>query len=340
MSSSLNLGFWRDRPVAVTGATGFLGSHVCQLLVSLQARVRALIRPSSITRHLRGLDLELVVAPLDDEQLLVRALGGQDIILHLAGSVHFRNDWQSAWQTNVEGSRRLLEAASRARVRRIVYVSSIVTIGATREPHVLDESTPWNLSHVDVPYIQSKHFAEQLILGHAHRGWNIVVVNPGCIVGPDDYGHSEFGVLCRRFWHGRIPFVFRGGANFVDVRDVAQGVLLAAQWGRRGHRYILGGVNRTWLDFFRDLARLSPRPIPRMWMPTGLAPALALLGRFLDQRPGKRPYLSKAQAELISWFFFVSNQKASEELGYRVRSWQETIRDTYIFWMRHDPDSH
>lgn len=333
MSSGLNPQFWRDRPVAVTGATGFVGYHVARLLVSLGARVRALVRARSRTEHLERCAIEMVLAPLDCPEALVRALAGQDLVIHLAGAVHLREDWQGVWQTNVEGTRQILRAARETQVRRFVYVSSIVTIGATREPRLLDETTPWNLGHLRVPYVLSKRCAEELALAAARQGQDVVVVNPGSVIGPEDYTRSEFGVLCRRFWCGRLPLVFRGGSNFVDVRDVAEGIILAAQQGRSGCRYILGGTNRTWLDLFRDLARLSSWPIPRWYAPRSIAPIIAWLNTYCDQRRDKRPYLSPAQAELVSWFFFMSSQRAREELGYVPRPWVQTLRDTYQFWM-------
>ncbi|MCS7159905.1 MAG: NAD-dependent epimerase/dehydratase family protein, partial [Gemmatales bacterium] len=329
----LNTQFWRDRPVAITGATGFLGYHVARLLALSGARVRALVRPTSQIRRCHGLNLEFHLAPLEDFEALCRSLRNQDIVFHLAGSVHLGDDWQSVWHTNVEGTQRLLEAARQAQVRRIVHVSSIVTIGASRQPRVLDESAHWNLASLKVPYIQSKREAETLALLSAARGQDVVIVNPACLVGPQDYSGSEFGVLCRRFWCGRIPLMFRGGANFADVRDVAQGILSAAESGRCGQRYILGGVNRTWLDFFRDLARLSSRPLPRWCAPNSLGPIIATLNRYCERRRRKRPYLSAAQAELLSWFFFVSSRRACEELGYYMRPWQHTLRDTYQFWI-------
>ncbi|GBD35361.1 3 beta-hydroxysteroid dehydrogenase/Delta 5--_4-isomerase [bacterium HR36] len=333
MSSSLNAQFWRYRPVAVTGATGFIGHHVAQLLAAQGAQVRALIRPSSRTQRLEALGVPWVVAPLDSAEALARAFAQQDIVIHLAGAVHLRQDWQEVWHTNVEGTRQVLRAAKQAGVRRVVHVSSIVSIGASQEPTVLDETARWNLGHLRVPYVLSKRRAEEIALAAAEQGQDVVIVNPASVIGPEDYSRSEFGVLCRRFWSRRLPLVFRGGSNFVDVRDVAQGILLAAQQGRAGRRYILGGVNRSWLDFFRDLARLSWWPIPRWYAPGTVAPLIAWINTYCERRPGKRPYLSPAQAELLSWFFFMSSRRAREELGYEPRPWTQTLRDTYQFWM-------
>jgi dihydroflavonol-4-reductase len=333
MSSGLTAGYWRDRTVALTGATGFLGFHVAQLLCQLGAKVLAIVRPTSKIERLRFLGVECVRASLLSPAELTSALTGQEVLIHLAGAVHLRSEWQQVWQTNVHGTRCVLEAGRQAGVGRVVHVSSIVTIAATREPQLLDESANWNLGHLRVPYVLSKRRAEQIALQAANTGQDVVVVNPGCVIGPQDYSRSEFGVLCRRFWCGRIPLVFRGGSNFVDVRDVARGILLAAERGQRGRRYILGGVNRTWLDFFRDLARLSPWPIPRWCAPRSLAPMIAYLEPYCHREVDKRPYLSPAQAELLSWFFFMSSRRASEELGYSIRPWSQTLWDTYQFWV-------
>src|SRR5262249_52426375 len=155
----------------------------------------------------------------------------------------FGDDWQRFRRVNVEGTRRVLEAARMAGVRRVIHTSSIVAVGAAQRPVKLDETARWSLARLNVPYVTTKRMAEDLALATLGKGLEVVVVNPGCVVGPDDFSGSEFGTLCRRFWRGRVPVYFGGGNNFVDVRDVAAGHLLAAERGQVGQRYILGGIN-------------------------------------------------------------------------------------------------
>jgi dihydroflavonol-4-reductase len=196
----------------------------------------------------------------------------------------------------------------------------------------LDESSPWTLGGAAVPYVTTKREGEELSLA-LREGPEVVVVNPASVIGPDDYSASEFGVMCRRFWQGRIPLVFGGGNNFVDVRDVAAGMLRAADRGRPGERYILGGTNRSYTTFNSELARVARRSIPRFRVPTALARVGAAIGDRLKKKPSKRPLLTSAQARLLGLFFYYDCGKARRELGYVTRPLLQTIADTYSFWM-------
>jgi dihydroflavonol-4-reductase len=159
------------------------------------------------------------------------------------------------------------------------------------------------------------------------------VVNPASVIGPDDYSGSEFGMMCRRFWQGRVPLVFGGGNNFVDVRDVAAGMLRAAELGRPGERYILGGTNLSYTAFNSELARVAGRPIPRFRLPTAFARFGAALADRFKKKRSKRPLLSSAQARLLGLFFYYDCTKARQELGYTTRRLRETLADARRFWM-------
>src|SRR5918994_193041 len=245
---------WSSRPVAVTGATGFLGYHLCVVLTRLGAQVTALVRASSDTSRLAALGVDSRVAPLDDPERMAEACRGKDLLFHLAGAVDFNNDWAECRRVNIYRTKNVLRGAARAGVRRMVHASSIVAVGAARRPMRLNESSPWTLGSLRVPYVTTKWEGEQLVLAHRGRP-EVVVVNPASVVGPDDYSGSEFGTMCRRFWSRRIPLVFGGGNNFVDVRDVAAGMLAAAERGQAGERYILGGTNLSYTAFYSALAR-------------------------------------------------------------------------------------
>jgi dihydroflavonol-4-reductase len=198
---------------------------------------------------------------------------------------------------------------------------------------LLDESATWNLGSLRVPYVTTKRKAEEMALAAANRNLEVVVVNPAAVVGPDDFSSSEFGTLCRRFWRRRIVLHFGGGNNFVDVRDVAHGMLLAGMSGRTGQRYILGGTNRSMTAFFAELARAEPKPIFRLRLPNALA---ALVAHGVQQWQGqraRRSYLTPAQAKLTELFFYFTSEKARREFGYQPRPLWESIRDTHAFWM-------
>ena len=323
---------WAGRRVAVTGATGFIGHHLCVALTTAGAEVNALVRAFSDTSRLKALGVHCQVAPLDELVLLTEACRGREVLFHLAGAVDFNNDWDQCRRVNVAGTANLLRAAARATVRRVVHASSIVAVGATPEPVRLDETSPWTLGGRAVPYVTTKHEGEWLALTF-REGPEVVVVNPASVIGPHDYSGSEFGMMCRRFWQGRIPLVFGGGNNFVDVRDVAAGMLRAAERGRAGDRYILGGVNRSYTAFNSELARAAGRAIPRFRLPTALARVGAAIGDRVQKKRTRRPLLSSAQARLLGLFFYYDCGKARRELGYQARPLRETLADAYLFWM-------
>jgi dihydroflavonol-4-reductase len=317
--------FWQGRSAAVTGATGFVGSHLVRLLTDLGARVVAVVRAGADRSRLAA-GVEVREAALEDRPALDRACRGCAFVFHVAGVVDFGDDWAGCRRVNLEGARHVA-AAARAAGARLVHTSSIVAVGAGRGPQPLDETSRWDLGRLAVPYVTTKRQAEEAALGGG-----AVVVNPASVVGPDDFGRSEFGTLCYRFWKGRVPFHFGGGNNWVDVRDVALGHLLAAERGRAGQRYILGGANRTYSAFFADLARVARRRIGRLRLPNVLAPLAALLERVLARR-GARPYLTAGQARLLPLFFYYDCGKAQRELGYRPRPLAVTLADTHAFWM-------
>jgi dihydroflavonol-4-reductase len=323
---------WAGRRVAVTGATGFLGHHLCVALATAGADVTALVRAFSDTARLKALGVRSPVAPLDEPVLLAEACRGREVVFHLAGAVDFNNDWDLCRKVNVTGTANVLRAAASAGVKRVVHASSIVSVGATPEPVRLDEDSTWQLGGVGVPYVTTKREGEQFALAFPN-GPEVVVVNPASVIGPDDYSGSEFGVMCRRFWLGRIPLVFGGGNNFVDVRDVAAGMLRAADRGRAGERYILGGTNLSYTAFNGELARVAGRPIPRFRLPTPLARLGAAIGDRFKRKPSKRPLLSPAQARLLGLFFYYDCGKARRELGYTARPLRDTLADAHEFWM-------
>jgi dihydroflavonol-4-reductase len=324
---------WTGHKVAVTGATGFVGSHAALELRRHGANVVALVRATSDVKRLLAAGVVCKIASLDDARSLASSLKGCDVVVHAAGAVGFDDTWDPFYRVNVQGTRTLLDAARQAKVRRFVHVSSIVAVGASETPASLDENAGWNLRSHHVPYVTTKRWAEEAALAANGDGLDVVVVNPASVVGPDDFTGSEFGTLCRRFWRGRIPFHFGGGNNYVDVRDVAQGIRLAAEQGRAGERYLLSGENRTYAAFFNDLCRAGRRTIPRLRLPNALAPVLGFVNDRMQRRSTKRPYLSVSQAALIGLYFYFDAAKARRELGFRARPLAQALADAHAFWM-------
>lgn len=323
---------WRGRRVAVTGATGFLGHYLAQELRARGALVRALVREPLRAKRLARIGVECVRVPLDDVSAIAEACRGCELLFHLAAKVDFSDDWEAAHAIHVVGTRRVFEAARVANIRRFIHTSSILTIGASSSPISLDESAHWNLINYTIPYITTKRMAEDMLLS-VHGGPEVVVVNPAGMLGPDEIGSSELGSLCARFWKGRLPYYFAGGHNFVDVRDVAKGHLLAATRGRAGQRYILGGENRQWRRFFRELAQIDGGWFPQLPLPRSVGPMIALWNRPANHStPGFR--LSFAHARLLSLYFFFDSSKARRELGYSPRPLAETLADCHAGWRR------
>lgn len=326
---------WRGTTVAVTGATGFVGHHVALELKRHGADVLAVTRPTSNVERLRLAGVRKEIASLDDVDALTRALEGCNIVVHVAGAVGFENAWEEYQRVNVAGTRNLLAAARRAGVRRFLHTSSIVAVGASDTAIALTEHATWNLAERNVPYVTTKRLAEKAALEANGNELEVIVVNPGCVIGPDDFSGSEFGILCNRFWKGRLRVYFSGGNNLADVRDVATGIRLAIEKGRPGQRYLLTGENRTYAAFFGDLARAAGRSIPCMRLPLAAARFLGWLDAKL-RRDSRRPYLSASQAALMGLYFFFDAQKAREELGFSTRPLNESLADAHAFWMSSD----
>jgi dihydroflavonol-4-reductase len=329
-SREVNGHFWAGKRACVTGGTGFLGYHLVRQLLDVGARVRVLALPPSAGHPLQNDRRTVnVFGDLRDPIAVRRALAGCHVVFNTACVVAF---WGPALlrmrEVSVQGAANVLEAAMPA--ARVVHTSSIVAVGASAAGEVLGEDADFNLDGVKVDYVHAKRAAEQLALVAAGRGQDVVVVNPCHLVGPEDHERSVMGRLCLRFWKGRVPLAPPGGINLVDVRDVARGHLLAAEHGRAGRRYILGGENHTlggFLSLLADVAGYRPRALPRV--PAWVLLALAELAEGWAWLTGREPCPSLQQARLQRFHWFYSSGRAERELGYRARPLVETLRDTW-----------
>ena len=312
----------------VTGGTGFLGSHVAQLLVERGDEVRALVRVSSDDRGLEGLDLETVRGDVCDRRAVRRVLTGVDRVFHLAGTTNLRLPREATFALNVEGTRIVLEEALRAGVERVVYTSSVTAVGPARRGSVANEANVWDAARYAIPYVDSKREAELVALGLAERGLPLVIVNPAHVLGAGDRGRSST-VLVRRFLCRQIPAYVDGTLNIVGVEDVARGHLLADQRGVPGQRYILGNRNFTLDRLFNDLGRLSGVEPPSLKVPLALALAMARAGQVLPG--GWIPAPAEVRVASLRWAF--SSAKAKRELGWRTSPHEDCLEET-IAWYR------
>jgi dihydroflavonol-4-reductase len=319
----------------VTGATGFVGAAVAQALERAGWSVRVLVRPTSDRTNLARLAAEAVVGDLREPGSLEVALAGCDALFHVAADYRLgARDPQALYRSNVEGTRAVLEAARRAQVRRVVYTSSVATIGIPPDGGPGDERTPVALEAMIGHYKRSKFLAEQVALEAARAGAPVVIVNPSTPVGPGDVKPTPTGRMVLDAAAGRMPAYVDTGLNIVHVEDVAQGHLLAYERGRVGERYILGGEDMTLEDILALIAsRVGLRP-PRVRLPYGAVLPLAYIAdgwSRLSGRDGGRLTLEGLRMSRKRMFF--SSAKAQSELGYRARAPVEAFDDA-IRWFR------
>ena len=313
----------------VTGATGFLGSHVSRLLVERGDEVRATVRARSNLRALEELEVSTVRADVRDRRAVRGAMRDVDRVFHLAGTTNLRLSRERVFALNVEGTRIVLEEALRAGVERVVYTSSAAAIGPSAKGRVATERTRWDAARYAIPYVDSKHEAEGVAVGLFGRGLPVVIVNPAHVLGAGDPGRSST-VLVRRFLRREIPAYVDGTLNVVGVDDVARGHVLADEHGVPGERYILGNRNFTLDRLFNDLARLSGVEPPSLKLPLRAA---LLMAQAAQMVPGDAPMPlpSEVRAASLNWAF--SSAKAKRELGWRTSPHEDCLEET-IAWYR------
>jgi dihydroflavonol-4-reductase len=321
--------FWTGKRVCVTGGSGFLGFHIVRQLVTLGAHVKVLSLPPGQQHPLhRELIVEKFFGDICDQTTVRRAVADCDVVFHTAGIVAVAGPALARIHSvHVNGTRNVLETVDPRAL--VIHTSSVVTIGAARGPESLDEECRFNLDDIDVDYVAAKRAAETLALQAAEAGHNVIITNPAYLVGPEDYERSELGRFSCRFWRGQLWLAPPGGYNFVDVRDVASGHLLAAEHGMSGRRYILGGENHSFSSFFTilaDVGGLRPRAI--LPMPQWTLTAFAALAEGHARVADKVPFPSFQQARLNRYHWFYRSDRAMQELGYRPRSLRSSLTDT------------
>jgi dihydroflavonol-4-reductase len=316
----------------VTGATGFIGSHVARRLAARGDDVRVTVRDRSREEGLEGIDCERVRCDLLDRRAVRRALDGVERVFHAAGMVSLRpGAGDLLFRVNVDLTRLLLEECLRAGVERVVYTSSVAAVGPAPPGERADESQVFTAGSLGIPYVNSKHEAEVEALRIAARGLPLVCVNPCVVFGAGDVYGGSTG-LVRRFLLSRIPAYVDGGLNVVDVEDVAAGELLADEKGVPGERYILGGRNYTVRRLFADLGRVSGVEPPALRLPPPVALRLAQLS---EAGPG-RAVISVDEVRSVSQWWTYSSAKAKRELGWRPRPHEDTIEATVSWWLERE----
>ena len=303
--------------ILVTGATGFVGSHVARLLVNQGHEVRIFCRNTSNADVLADLRVERAQGDLRDAASIERAMRGVRRVFHAAADYRLWSAHpEEIYESNVEGTRKLLDAAQRAGVERIVYTSTVATIAVPRHGALPNEATQSELGEMIGHYKRSKFMAEQEALRAAREGVPVVIVNPTAPIGPCDWKPTPTGKIILDFLNGKMPAYVDTGLNVVAVEDVAAGHLLAAEKGRIGERYILGARNLTLKQILDMLAAIVGRPAPRLRLPHAVALAAGYADEFFARLRGREPQIPVEGVKMSRHRMFVESDKAERELGY------------------------
>ncbi len=312
----------------VTGATGFIGSHVARLLVQRGDDVAVLVRPDSSAEAIADLDVRRLRGDILDRRSIRRAMRGVERVFHVAGRSDLRAPRAAITSVALEGTTIVLEEALRAGVERAVHTSSAAAVGPAPPGRTATETLPWTGWRYGIPYLDAVHEAEAAALRLVPRGLPLVVVNPTLVLGAGDPGRSST-TLVSRFLRRQIPAFVDGTLNVVAVQDVARGLLLADERGRVGERYLLGNRNFTMTRLFADLGRLSGVQPPTVRLPVPVALGLtAAAGRTGAEA---LPTTTEVRAASLNWSF--SSRKAKRELGWTTSPHEDCLEET-IGWYR------
>jgi dihydroflavonol-4-reductase len=321
----------------VTGASGFVGSAVARALLRRGETVRAFVRASSDRRNLEELNMEVVVGDLRDRASLDRAAKGCDTVFHVAADYRL---WvpkpEDMFHANVDGTRNVMEAAANAGARRIVYTSSVATLGLCQGIEPANEDTPVKQSDIISPYKQSKFAAEVLVKRMVkEQGLPAVIVHPSTPIGPRDVKPTPTGKIVVEAAKGRMPAFVDTGLNIVHVDDVAEGHLLAHDCGEIGGHYILGAENLSLAQILATVAEIVHRPAPRWKLPHDMVMPIAYLAELWAKLTGREPFVTRDGVRLARKMMYFSSDHAKQALGYRPRPAHAAIADAVSWFSQH-----
>ncbi len=318
----------------VTGATGHVGNVLVRELLKDKKKVRAIIEPNTSNLNLYGLDIEMEYANILDRQQLVKAFEGAEVVYHLAAKISILPGQDKIIHAvNYEGTKNVIEACRSCHVKRLVYMSSV---HALTEPAsgIIDESMPFDPHNDRGEYDRSKAKASIEVIKAAEEGLETVIVCPSGVIGPYDYLMSSLAKTFLNFINKKINFVIEGAYDFVDVRDVVAGTILAAEKGKSGHTYILSGERSSIRDIFLKLGTISGRELPKRSIPRFLALGASCFSTLYCLITKATPYFTTYALLTLMRNSSFSHQKATSELGYRPRPITHSLRDTFRWFKK------
>ena len=321
----------------VTGATGFVGSHVARRLSAEGAELRLLMRSSSNPGNIEGIRADRIVGDLRDPAALEKAIAGCDTVFHVAADYRlWIRDPEQMYRSNVDGTRAVLEACRKNGVRRVVYTSSVATVGFTSNGHPADEDSPGALQNMIGHYKRSKFMAEKIAIAAGQSGMNVVVVNPTTPVGEQDIKPTPTGRIIVDFLKRKFPAYVDTGLNLLDVAECARGHVAAMERGRPGERYILGGENLTLKQILDKLGSITGLPSPSVRVPYVLALATGVVDQvFTGYLRGREPRATIDAVRMGRKKMFVSSAKAERELGWQIVPVDDALRRA-VEWFRRE----
>lgn len=317
------------KKVIVTGANGFLGSNLCKKLIAQEFDVTVLVRKNSDVSELAGLNLHYVYGDVTDLQSLVQAFQNKDYVFHLAGLISYKKyDRDKMYAINVVGTENVIQACQENKIEKLLYLSSVVAIGSSFTPEVLNENSLYNIKNLDLGYFETKREAEIKVLQAAQAGKiHAVCVNPSTIYGFADAkkGSRKNQIKVAQ---GKLPFYTAGGVNVISVDDVVEGILLALDKGKNGERYILSHENITIKKLFQMIAQSGGVKPPGFYLPTFV---MHILGWFGDLF---KTGISRENAYTASMYHWFDSSKAQKELGFIPKKSAQQAIDDSVLWMK------
>ena len=323
--------------VFLTGATGFVGSHVAQAYAAAGAELRLLSRATSNKTALEGLAAEVVIGDLRKPESLRTAVRGCDAMVHVAADYRlWVKDPNAMYAANVDGTRELLRIAWEEGVRKVVYTSSVATMGFKSDLTIVDETTPVSLKDMIGHYKRSKFLAEQEAIAAAKAGQHVIILNPTTPIGPGDAKPTPTGRIIVDFLNRKFPAYVDTGLNLVDVGEVARMHLAALDVGRPGERYILGGENLTLKQILDRMSAITGLPSPTMRVPHAVAMTFAFFDETITGRlRGKEPRATVEAVRMGKKYMFAASAKAERELGFKVLPIYNALRGAIEWFVAH-----